>query len=108
MSELTPAHVRKIARLARLELSDADVARYQRDLSAVLGYMERLRGLDLAGVEPMAGVPGAAGTEGIETPNRLDKDEVGGTIATDVLLRMAPAVDGAFVKVPKVFEEGGA
>lgn len=106
---LSPDHVRKIARLARLELNDGEVERYRHDLSAVLGYMDRLRGLDLAGVEPMTGVPGTAEGGGLGGGvNRLDADAEGETIPTEVLLRMAPATDGAFVRVPRVLDEGGA
>lgn len=92
----TPDHVRKLARLAKLELSDDEVARYQHDLAAVLGYFERLRSLDLTGVEPLAGAGASTGA------NRLAPDEIGPTLPTEAFLRLAPATDGPFVKVPKV------
>ena len=46
--------VRYIARLARLELSDDEVARYQAQLSNVLTFVEALRKVDVSGVEPTA------------------------------------------------------
>ena len=46
--------VRYIARLARLELSDDEVARYQAQLSDVLTFVEALRKVDVSGVEPTA------------------------------------------------------
>ncbi len=46
--------VRYIARLARLELSDEEVARYQSQLSNVLTFVEALRKVDVSGVEPTA------------------------------------------------------
>ncbi len=46
--------VRYIARLARLELSDEEVARYQAQLSDVLTFVEALRKVDVSGVEPTA------------------------------------------------------
>ncbi len=46
--------VRYIARLARLELSDEEVARYQAQLSNVLTFVEALRKVDVSGVEPTA------------------------------------------------------
>ncbi len=46
--------VRYIARLARLELSDEEVARYQSQLSNVLTFVETLRKVDVSGVEPTA------------------------------------------------------
>ena len=46
--------VRYIARLARLELSDEEVARYQSQLSNVLTFVEALRKVDVSNVEPTA------------------------------------------------------
>ena len=46
--------VRYIARLARLELSDEEIARYQAQLSDVLTFVEALRKVDVSGVEPTA------------------------------------------------------
>ena len=46
--------VRYIARLARLELGDEEVARYQAQLSDVLTFVEALRKVDVSGVEPTA------------------------------------------------------
>ena len=46
--------VRKVAQLARLELSDADLARMQQQLSAILDYVDQLQQLDTDGVEPLA------------------------------------------------------
>jgi aspartyl-tRNA(Asn)/glutamyl-tRNA(Gln) amidotransferase subunit C len=97
--QLSADYVRKVARLSRLALTDAEVADYQVKLSAVVGYVERLRELDLTGVEPMANVA--------DSTNRLDEDVPGPTLPTDVVLKMAPAAMPPFVKVPKVFEEGG-
>jgi aspartyl-tRNA(Asn)/glutamyl-tRNA(Gln) amidotransferase subunit C len=49
---LTLEEVRKIADLARLELSDEEAEMYRRQLSAVLAYAERLNELDLTAVPP--------------------------------------------------------
>ena len=46
--------VRYVARLARLELSEEEVARFQAQLSDVLTYVEALRRVDVSGVEPTA------------------------------------------------------
>jgi aspartyl-tRNA(Asn)/glutamyl-tRNA(Gln) amidotransferase subunit C len=97
--QLSVDYVRKIARLSRLAITDEEVADYQVKLSAVVGYVERLRTLDLTGIEPMANVA--------DSTNRLDADVPGPTLPTDVFMEMAPAVMPPFIKVPKVFEEGG-
>lgn len=51
---LTHADVEKIAHLARLELTEAERALYQEQLSAILAYAARLNELDLEGVPPTA------------------------------------------------------
>jgi aspartyl-tRNA(Asn)/glutamyl-tRNA(Gln) amidotransferase subunit C len=96
---LTPDEVRKVARLSRLALSDEQVERYRTQLSAVLGYMDRLRQVDLTGVEPMA----HAG----EAVSRLADDTPGPTLATGAFMSMAPEKWPPFIKVPKVIDEGG-
>lgn len=98
MPGLSDDDVRRIARLSRLVLTEEQAAEHRVRLSAVLGYVERLRGLDLAGVEPLVHV-------GDQT-NRLAADELGQTLANDVLMKMAPDRMEPFVKVPKVIDEG--
>ncbi len=89
-------YVRKIARLSRLALSDAQVERLRHDLSAVVSYVDRLRALDLSGVEPLVNVGGGV--------NRLRDDEPGPTIATAEFMSMAPDAMPPFLRVPKVLD----
>lgn len=96
---ISTAEVQRIARLARLEIGPDRGDALARDLAQVVTYVDRLRQLDLANVEPMTHVGDAA--------NRLAPDEPGPTLATDTLMRMAPEHDGPFVKVPKVLEDHG-
>jgi aspartyl-tRNA(Asn)/glutamyl-tRNA(Gln) amidotransferase subunit C len=96
---ISTEHVRKIARLARIELSPSEADAARATLATVLGYMDRIRALDLAGVEPLTHASAAG--------NRLDADEPGPTLLPDVIRAMAPASDGPFVVVPKVVGDGG-
>lgn len=96
---ISPEAVRKIARLARLAITHQQVETYRTQLSGVLGYIDRLRQLDLTGVEPMANVG--------DFTNRLDEDKPGLTVPTERLMKMAPASSPPFIQVPKVLEEGG-
>lgn len=96
---LSGNEVRRIARLARLELPPDRIDALARDLGQVVTYVDRLRALDLAGIEPMTHVGDAA--------NTLAPDEPGQTLATEVLSRMAPASNGPFVRVPKVLDDHG-
>jgi aspartyl-tRNA(Asn)/glutamyl-tRNA(Gln) amidotransferase subunit C len=96
---LSEGDVRKVARLSRLAITDEQARVYQGQLAAVLGYMERLRQVDLAGVEPLTHVSGAV--------NRLDEDVPGATLPTEALMGIAPDAMPPFVKVPKVIDDGG-
>ena len=96
---LTESEVRKVAKLSRLELSDAEIADSAERLAAVLGYVDRLGALDVEGVEPMA--------HPSDDSNRLDDDVPRDGLPTSVLRGMSPASEGDFVKVPKVIDGGG-
>ncbi len=96
---LSAEYVRKVARLSRLALSDAQVEQYRAQLSGVLGYVRHLTELDLEGVEPMSNVGGQT--------NRLGDDVPGPTLANEALMKIAPESMPPFVKVPKVLGEGG-
>ena len=104
MSDATPAlsidQTRKIARLARLALSDAELEKARLELSAVIGYVERLRGLDLDGVEPLAGVGGSLA--------QAEPDEPGRMLPIEALAKMAPQMRDRFVAIPKVLDDGGS
>jgi aspartyl-tRNA(Asn)/glutamyl-tRNA(Gln) amidotransferase subunit C len=95
--------VRRIAKLARLELTEHQVEEYQLQLSSVLGYMDRLAEVDVTDAEAMSRPSGAM--------NRLDADQVrdpGEVLSAEVLMKIAPATFDRFVSVPKVVGEGGA
>ena len=55
-STLSEADVRAIAELARLELTDGEVARYQRQLSEILDYFRKLEELDTSHIDPTSTV----------------------------------------------------
>jgi aspartyl-tRNA(Asn)/glutamyl-tRNA(Gln) amidotransferase subunit C len=81
-----------VARLARLELSEDEVARMSDELSAVLDHIEKISELDLHGVRPTTHV--------VEVSNALRPDVVEPSLPREVALENAPAVaDGGF-RVP--------
>lgn len=96
---LSAEEVRRIARLARLDLSDGEVEEYRVSLSAIVGYMSRLRDIDLAGVEPLAHIG--------DTHTRLDEDTPSVPLSNATLMKLAPESWDGFVKVPKVLDDGG-
>ncbi len=79
-----------VARLARLELTEAEVAKMSEELSAVLGHIEKIGELDLDGVPPTTHV--------VEVSNALRPDEVQPSLPREIALASAPAIaDGGFL-----------
>jgi aspartyl-tRNA(Asn)/glutamyl-tRNA(Gln) amidotransferase subunit C len=90
------AAVRKIASLARIAVTDTEVAAMTGELNNILGWVEQLGEVDTDGVEPLAAV----------IPNQLRlRDDVvtDGDIQDDVLAN-APQAEHGFYAVPKVIE----
>lgn len=96
--KISAEQVRRVAALARLAPSEEQIERSRHDLAAVLAYMDRLRELDVQGVEPLANP--------VEEHNRLREDVPSAGLPQGTLAAMAPATAGAFISVPKVL--GGA
>jgi aspartyl-tRNA(Asn)/glutamyl-tRNA(Gln) amidotransferase subunit C len=94
--KLDAGEVRKVARLARLKLEDADVERYAKQLTGILDYVAQLKAVDVTGVEPMA--------HPLPLKNVLREDEVRGALSTEAVLANAPGRDGPYFTVPKVLD----
>lgn len=92
--------VKRVAELAYLELSAGEEARMQRDLNAILGYIDQLNEVDTSRVEPMAQVAEIVG--GATTALRADV--VVPSLERERVMAAAPETDGSFFKVPKVIE----
>ncbi len=95
MAKLSRADVLKLARLARLELSDQEVSQFQTEISGILEYVEQLQAVDLEGVEPTSQVTG------LTNVMRTDVIKDYGANPED-LLKNAPAVENNQIKVRKV------
>ena len=93
---LDPAAIRRIARLARLRVSDAEVDSLQHDLNTILGWIDQLNEVNVEGVEPLTG--------GTSIALRLREDVVTEPDLTEAVLSNAPDRDGPFYTVPKVVE----
>jgi aspartyl-tRNA(Asn)/glutamyl-tRNA(Gln) amidotransferase subunit C len=90
------ATVRRVARLARLAVTEEEVPKLQDELNAILGFVEQLNEVNVDGVEPMTSV----------TPMALKKRQDGVTDGGDParVLANAPAREDDFYVVPKVVE----
>jgi aspartyl-tRNA(Asn)/glutamyl-tRNA(Gln) amidotransferase subunit C len=90
------ATVKRVAHLARISLSDEEAEGLRGELNAILGFVEQLNEVDVAGVEPMTSV------QPMPMKKRADRVTDGG-IAADVLANAPVSADGYFL-VPKVVE----
>ena len=90
------ATVRRIAQLARIAVTEAEVPHLQGELNAMLAFVEQLSEVNVDGVEPMTSV----------TPMEMKKrpDVVNDGGIPDDIVRNAPATEGHFFLVPKVVE----
>lgn len=93
---LDPATVRRIARLARIRVSEDQLAPLGAELSGILAWIEQLNEVDVEGVEPLTGAAQMA--------LRLREDVVNDGGDADAVLSNAPDRAGAFYAVPKVVE----
>ncbi|HVV16285.1 MAG TPA: Asp-tRNA(Asn)/Glu-tRNA(Gln) amidotransferase subunit GatC [Polyangia bacterium] len=94
MSRITPDEVRELALLARLALSEQEVARMTGDLGAILTYVDALRELDTSGVEPM--------THAVPFDCPLRDDRVAPSLSIDAALANAPRREASFFQVPRI------
>jgi len=88
--------IEKVARLARLELSEKEKETFGNQLEQVLTYMEQLNRLDTAGVEPTS--------HAIPIYNVFREDEVRPSIPQEEVLTIAPDEEDGHFKVPRIIE----
>ena len=93
---ITIEQVEHIARLARLQFSDAEKEMLSEELSQILQYMEKLNELDTEGVEPLS--------HPTEWVNIMRPDEVQPSLTREEALKNAPSKQDGFFKVPKVIK----
>lgn len=93
---LDSATVRRIAKLARIKVSEAEVSTLQTELNAILGYVEQLTEVDVEGVAPLTG--------GAQMALRQREDKLTDGDIAEKILANAPDRIGNFFAVPKVVE----
>ena len=93
---LSADDVRAIADLARLELNDEDVERYQQQLSDILGYFQKLEELDTSHIDPTSSV--------LPLTNVMRADKAGTALSVDDVVANAPDSDGEQFRVRAVLD----
>lgn len=92
--EVNREQILKIAKLSRLELSDADIEKMQASLNKLVDYMTILKKVDVKDVEPMLAVD--------TSPRPLRPDENVPGLPKDKVFQNAPAVNMDHFSIPKV------
>lgn len=88
--------VKYVAHLARLQLTPAEEQKFTAQLSEILGYVEKLKQLDVANIEPTA--------HAIPLANVMRPDEVRPSLPHSDALANAPASANGLFIVPKIVE----
>ncbi len=96
---LSAEDVRAIADLARLELSEAEVVLYQRQLSDILDYFKKLEKLDTSHIDPTSSV--------LPLTSVMRADEAGEALPVDDVVANAPDSDGEQFRVRAVLDGSG-
>jgi aspartyl-tRNA(Asn)/glutamyl-tRNA(Gln) amidotransferase subunit C len=89
---ITREEVLHVAQLARLELSEEEVARFQEQLSAIIDAVSKVSELDLADIPPTA--------HPLEIANAWAEDEPHECLPLDAVFANAPQRDDGFFRVP--------
>ncbi len=88
--------VKRVAKLARIAVSDEQAQKMQGELNTIIGFVSQLNEVDINGVEPMTSVVDAA------MKKRVDVVNDGGK--ADDIIANSPASEDNFFMVPKVIE----
>jgi aspartyl-tRNA(Asn)/glutamyl-tRNA(Gln) amidotransferase subunit C len=95
---VTIKDVEHIAKLAKLEFTEAEKEKFTHQLNQILEYVEQMNKLDTSNVEPLSHV--------IELSNIFRDDEVKQGVDSEEALKNAPSRTEKFFKVPKVIGDG--
>ena len=94
---ITKEEVEKVAKLARLEITETEKAAFSEQLSSILSYVEQLKDVATDGIEPTATV--------LEQTNVFRDDTVRPSLSRDQALANAPDQQDGFFVVPRILGE---
>jgi len=94
--DFDPAALRHIARLARLDLTDADLEAIRPRLQAIIEYVDQLKKLDVEGVPPL--------DNAVDLTNVRRPDDPRPGLPAEAALANAPAVAGPYFAVPRIID----
>ena len=85
-----------IAKLARVELTEEEIATFSEQLSEIIGHFDVLNAVDTEGVEPTAHT--------LPLRNVMTDDVAGASLSVDEVLAMAPNIEDGYLRVRAVLE----
>ena len=97
MKRISSDEVKKVARLARLELNESEIEQHAEQLEKILEYIKQLEKIDTDNV--------LSTTRAIEVINVFRKDEKKKSECTKELLELGPSREDKYFKVPKIISE---
>ena len=103
--KITREDVLRVAELAHLDLTEAEIEMFARQLDSILTYVDKLNELDTSNVEPLAQVaPPTASGQGTAAGTPLRKDELAPCDIIGEVLAGAPGASPPYFRVPRVIE----
>ena len=95
---ITKEEIKKIASLAKINISDDELDNYSGQISKILEYMSTLNNVDTSQVDEFS-------NQLFNNKQLLREDSVEESLERDEILKLAPDSDGVYFKVPKVIQE---
>ncbi|OGE31954.1 hypothetical protein A2631_02415 [Candidatus Daviesbacteria bacterium RIFCSPHIGHO2_01_FULL_44_29] len=95
--KLTLEQVKKVAKLAKLNLSESELAKYSEQLSKILSYIDQLNKVETSKIDPTYNVTGLS--------NAFSPDEIRPSLTQKAALFNAPQQDKGFFVTKGVFQE---
>lgn len=94
--KLSKQQVEHVAKLARLGITEKEKEKFQKELSAILGFVEKLNEADTSDIEPTAHITG------LENIMRKDELRIANYELGERLIKMAPQTKDGYIKVEAV------
>lgn len=91
---ISEKEIKHIAKLARLSLTKKEIKKMQKEMSEILNYIEKLKEVDVTGIEPMR--------HSVPVVNVMRKDEEEKKREKEKILNLAPERKGDYIKAPKI------
>lgn len=88
--------IKKLGKLASLHISADEEAELSKKLSSIIEYVDRLKEVEITGVEPMSHVHGST--------NVFRADVISGQLPVEALMMNVPDHSGRFIRVPLIVE----